>query len=280
VTINGTDVEQLNEYRDHARNEPLTDRNLTLPADWLGGSRSREQVDGAAPHLGGDAELNPMQVMLELSLTGMRQETAPRRRLATVMITDIVGSTALVAKVGDTRWREMIHNHDTVIRRAVAHFRGDEIVHTGDGIVVGFDGPTRGVLCARHVSDALSEMGLKVRIGLHTGEIDVGPDGTTGLAIHLASRVMAVATAGGIVVSRTVRDLMFGSDIAFEDLGQHHLKGVPEPWALYRVAGDQVRPHPERAGTSAGGTPRRSSRSPHLRWSTSTSDPGFYATGA
>jgi class 3 adenylate cyclase len=265
VTINGTYVEQFNEYRDQVCNEPrLTDRNSTLGADrldiaflamhaaLLGGYLAEhirgarliesEGVDSVPFHPG---DIAPLRSSIEVSLTAMRQMTAPHRRLATVMMTDIVGSTAIASKVGDTRWRDMIHDHDTVIRRAIAHFRGDEIVHTGDGIVVGFDSPTRAVLCARHVSDALSEMGLKVRIGLHAGEIEVGPDGTTGLTMHLASRVMSVATAGGIVVSRTVRDLTLGSDIAFEDLGQHHLKGVPEPWALYRVADDQVRAHLE-----------------------------------
>jgi class 3 adenylate cyclase len=274
VTINGTDVEQRNEDCDHVGNEPrLTDRYATLRADRLDiafvamyaavlggylaehirGTRliESEGVESVAFEAG---DIAPPRSSIEVSLTGMRHMTAPQRRLVTVMMTDIVGSTAIASTVGDTCWREMIHDHDTVIRRAIAHFRGDEIVHTGDGIVVGFDSPTRAVLCARHVSDALSEMGLKVRIGLHAGEIEVGPDGTTGLAMHLASRVMSVATAGGIVVSRTVRDLMFGSDIAFEDLGQHHLKGVPEPWALYRVAGDQVRTHPE-PGPDAAPTP-------------------------
>jgi class 3 adenylate cyclase len=228
---------------------------------------------------GNEAKLNSMHVLLgcpeacDVAFVAMHAAlighylaehmTTPRRRLATVMMTDIVGSTAIAAKIGDTRWRELMLEHDTVIRWAIAQSRGNEIAHTGDGIVASFDRPTNAVLCARHILNALSGMGLKVRIGLHAGEIDVGPDGTTGLAIHLASRIMSVATGGGVVVSSTVRDLMLGSDIAFEDLGEHHLKGVPETWALYRVADDRKRPHPKRAGSSAGGTPRSSSRSQH-----------------
>lgn len=195
------------------------------------------ELEGADtfPFHAGDVE--PVLSAIEVFLTGTRHISTPRRRLATVMISDIVDSTAIASRVGDARWRKLIGDHDTVVRRAIAHFRGDELAHTGDGIVAGFDGPTRAVLCAQHIAQALADLGLKVRIGLHAGEIEVGPDGTRGLAIHLASRVMSAAAAGGIIVSRTVKDLTFGSDIAFEDLGEHHLKGVPGAWKLYKVAG-------------------------------------------
>lgn len=193
------------------------------------------ELDGGDtfPFHAGDIE--PLLSAVEVFLTGAQHTPSPGRRLATVMITDIVGSTAIASRIGDARWRELLGDHDAVIRGAIARFRGHELVHTGDGIVASFDGPTRAVTCARHVQDALADLGLKTRIGLHTGEIEVGPDGTTGLAIHLASRVMSVAVSGGIVVSRTVKDLTLGSGIAFEDIGEHRLPGVPDAWRLYKV---------------------------------------------
>ena len=194
------------------------------------------ELEGAdtLPFHAGDVE--PLLSAIEVFLTGTKHTTSPRRRLATVMISDIVDSTAIASRLGDARWRELLRDHDTVIRGAIARFRGEELAHTGDGIVATFDGPTRAVICAQHISDALSDLDLKVRIGLHAGEIEVGPDGTTGLAIHLASRVMSVSTADGIIVSRTVKDLTFGSGITFGDIGEHQLKGVPGTWTLYKVA--------------------------------------------
>lgn len=193
------------------------------------------ELEGADtfPFHAGDVE--PVLSAIEVFLTGTRHISTPRRRLATVMISDIVDSTAIASRVGDARWRKLIRDHDTVVRGAIAHFQGDELAHTGDGVVAGFDGPTRAVLCAQHIAQALADLGLRIRVGLHAGEIEVGPDGTTGLAIHLASRVMAAAATGGIIVSRTVKDLTFGSDIAFEELGEHHLRGVPGAWELYEV---------------------------------------------
>jgi class 3 adenylate cyclase len=191
-----------------------------------------EGADTFPYHLG---DVEPLLSAVEVFLTGARHVPSPRRRLATVMITDIVGSTAHAARIGDERWRELLAHHDRIVRGTLARFHGDEIVHTGDGLVASFDGPTRAVRCAQHVVDALGTLGLRVRVGLHTGEIDVGPDGTRGVAIHVASRVMAVAATGGIVVSRTVKDLTFGAGIRYEDLGDHALKGVPDTWRLYRV---------------------------------------------
>jgi class 3 adenylate cyclase len=199
------------------------------------------ELDGADtfPFHAGDT--GPLLDEIELFLTGTQHTASPTRRLATVLMTDIVGSTAIAAEVGDARWRELLRAHDTVVRGAIARFRGDELVHTGDGIVASFDGPTRAVSCGQFVVDALADLGLTVRAGIHAGEIEVGPDGTTGLAIHIASRVMAHATDGGIVVSRTVRDLVFGSDIAFVDLGEHELRGVPGTWELFAVADTHAR---------------------------------------
>jgi class 3 adenylate cyclase len=173
---------------------------------------------------------------VEVFLTGAEHAPAPAGRLATVLMSDVVGSTAIAVRLGDARWRALLRDHDAVVRGALARFRGEELTHTGDGIVASFDGPTRAVMCAQYMRGALADLGLTVRVGLHAGEIESGPDGTTGLAIHITARVMAVAGAGGIVASRTVRDLVFGSGITFTELGERELKGVPGTWALFEVA--------------------------------------------
>jgi class 3 adenylate cyclase/pimeloyl-ACP methyl ester carboxylesterase len=204
-------------------------------AEHIPGARLVE-LDGADTlpfHIG---DTGPLLSAIEAFLIGTQHIPTTRRRLTTILMSDIVGSTELVSELGDARWRDVLRDHDRIVRGAIARFRGEEVVHTGDGIVASFDGPTRAVTCAQHLSDALADIGLRVRIGLHTGEIEVGPDGTSGLAIHVASRVMSIATDGGIVVSRTVKDLAYGSGIRFIALGEHHLKGVPDTWALYRVA--------------------------------------------
>jgi class 3 adenylate cyclase len=190
------------------------------------------------PFHAGDTE--PLLSAVEVFLTGTDRPPSPSRRLATVLMSDIVGSTALASRLGDRRWRDVLQDHDSVVRNAIARFRGEELLHTGDGIVAGFDGPTRAVTCAQHIVGALAERDLDVRIGLHAGEIEVGPHGTTGLAMHIAARVMAVAATGGILASRTVKDLVFGSGVTFVDRGEHELKGVPGTWPLFEVVDPNV----------------------------------------
>jgi class 3 adenylate cyclase len=203
-------------------------------ADHIPGARFVE-LEGAdtVPFHAGD--LGPLLSAIEVFLTGTEHASAPTRRLVTVLMSDIVGSTALASELGDARWHELRRSHDDVVRGALARFRGEELAHTGDGIVAAFDGPTRAVRCAQHLVDALADLGLTVRVGLHTGEVEEHPDGLTGLAIHLAARVMATAVDGGIVVTQTVKDLTYGSTIDYRDLGEHHLKGFPAPWTLHRV---------------------------------------------
>ncbi|HSK98064.1 MAG TPA: adenylate/guanylate cyclase domain-containing protein [Euzebyales bacterium] len=193
------------------------------------------ELDGADtfPFHAGDTE--PLLSAIEVFLTGTTRPPPSSRRLATVLMSDIVGSTTLVSQLGDARWRERLRDHDAVVRGAVARYRGDELVHTGDGIVASFDGPTRAVTCARYIVDALADLGLTVRIGLHAGEVEIGPQGASGLALHIAARVMGVAVDGGILASRTVRDLVFGSGLAFVDRGEHQLRGVPGSWSLFEV---------------------------------------------
>jgi pimeloyl-ACP methyl ester carboxylesterase len=186
------------------------------------------------PFHAGDIE--PLLARVEEFLTGTTHAASSRRRLATVLISDIVDSTALVSRLGDSRWRALRRDHDTVVRGTLARFRGEEIAHTGDGVVALFDGPTRALRCAQVMVGALADLGLTVRVGLHAGEVEAGPDGTSGVAIHIAARIMALAATGGILVSQTVRDLVFGSDVTLVERGEHALRGVPGRWLVYAVA--------------------------------------------
>jgi class 3 adenylate cyclase len=162
-------------------------------------------------------------------------QPAQDRVLATILVTDIVGSTLRAAELGDARWRELLENHHALVRRQLARFRGDEQDNAGDGFLATFDGPARAIRCAGEIVRALSELGLEVRAGLHTGECEVVDGKVGGLAVHIAARVAAAAGAGDIVVSQTVRDLVAGSGIAFDDRGSHELKGVPGDWKLFAI---------------------------------------------
>lgn len=168
-------------------------------------------------------------------LTGVRQGPPAERELATVLFTDIVGSTDLAAEVGDARWLELRALHDEVVRRNLAAFRGREIQTTGDGFLVTFDGPARAIHCAVQIRDAVRSLGTEIRAGLHTGEIELHDSDIGGLAVHLAARVMSLARPDEVIVSSTLRDLVVGSGIGFEDRGDQTLKGIPGTWRLFRV---------------------------------------------
>ena len=172
--------------------------------------------------------------LTEEFLTGAPPVREPDRVLATIMFTDIVDSTVRAADLGDRRWRETMQAHDDAIRLALARYRGREIRWTGDGFLATFDGPARAVRCADAIRANVRAIGLEIRIGLHTGEYEIQGDDVGGIAVHIAARVMAGSGPGEIRCSRTVRDLTAGSGLVFEDLGEHELKGVPEPWQLYR----------------------------------------------
>jgi class 3 adenylate cyclase/pimeloyl-ACP methyl ester carboxylesterase len=173
---------------------------------------------------------------VEEFLTGMRHAPSPDRVLATVMFTDIVGSTEHVARMGDDAWRQLLDQHDTMTRRQVERFRGRELKHTGDGVLATFDGPARAVQCARAIQDATRAIGLEVRAGVHAGECEVRGDDIGGLAVHIAARVAGAAGPGQVLVSSTVRDLVAGSTLDFTDCGAHQLKGVPGEWRLYELS--------------------------------------------
>jgi class 3 adenylate cyclase len=157
------------------------------------------------------------------------------RILTTVLFTDIVGSTSRAASLGDTRWRSKLDAHDRAVRDQLRRFRGNEINTTGDGFVASFDGPARAIRCAEAIGDATHDLGIDVRVGLHTGECEVRGDDLGGLAVHIAARVAAAAEPDEVLVSRTVKDLVAGSGISLEDRGEHELKGVPGTWRLYAV---------------------------------------------
>jgi class 3 adenylate cyclase/pimeloyl-ACP methyl ester carboxylesterase len=169
--------------------------------------------------------------------TGVRTAPESDRVLATVMFTDIVGSTDLAAAVGDARWRDILAEHNRIVRRQLDRFRGREVKTTGDGFLALFDGPARAIRCAGEIGAALRNIDVAVRAGLHTGEVDVGDVEVGGIAVHIGARVSAKAGPGEILVSSTVKDLVVGSGIAFEDRGAHALKGVPGRWHLFAVAG-------------------------------------------
>jgi pimeloyl-ACP methyl ester carboxylesterase len=173
---------------------------------------------------------------VEEFLTGARSAPEPDRVLATVMFTDIVGSTERAAEVGDARWRELLAAHETAVRRELARFRGREVKMLGDGCLATFDGPARAIRCGQAIADAGRALGLEVRIGIHSGEVELIGEDVGGIAVHIAARVGALAAAGEVLVSGTVKDLVAGSGIGFADRGAQRLKGVPDEWRLFAVA--------------------------------------------
>ena len=172
---------------------------------------------------------------VEEFLTGVRPVAEPERVLATVMFTDIEGSTARDAELGDRRWRELLDAHHTAVRRELERFRGREVKTTGDGFLATFDGPARAINCGQAIVDATRALGLAVRVGIHSGEIELVGDDVAGIAVNIASRVGALATPGEVLVSETVKGLVAGSGITFTDRGEHELKGVPDRWRLFTV---------------------------------------------
>jgi class 3 adenylate cyclase len=174
---------------------------------------------------------------IEEFLTGARHAPDPERILATVMFADIVGSTRKAAELGDRRWRDLLESMEGTVRRELIRFRGRAVKTMGDGFLATFDGPARGIHCATTIRDEVrSQFGVEVRTGLHTGEIEVMGDDVGGIAVHIGARVGGIARGGEVLVSGTVKDLVVGSGIAFEDRGERELKGVPGEWRLWAVA--------------------------------------------
>jgi len=180
-------------------------------------------------------DLDTIADEIEEFLTGRRIGPEATRIVATVMFTDVVGSTERVRELGDSAWVDLLRAHDSKLRVELRRFGGREIDTAGDGFFASFDSPTTAIRCAQAVQAAVREIGVEVRIGLHTGECEVAGDKLRGVAVHIGSRVAGKAHAGEIVVSQTVKDVAMGAGIIFEDAGEHELKGIPDRWHLYRV---------------------------------------------
>jgi class 3 adenylate cyclase len=188
---------------------------------------------GAVPYLGPS---EPFIEEVQEFLTGTRSSTAiDDRSFATLLFTDIVGSTERTATVGDRQWRELLDEHDTTIARELERFRGDLVKTTGDGVLATFDGPARAIRCAQALSERMRTNGIDIRAGLHAGEVERRARDVSGIAVNIARRVCDEGGAGDVLVSRTVVDLVAGADLSFDDRGEHELKGVPGRWQLYAV---------------------------------------------
>lgn len=214
--------------------------NLYMPAMF--GRYLSEHIPGAqlveldgADHLYWVGDADDTLDEIEQFATGARSQPRAERVLATVLFTDITGSTSHAAELGDLRWGETLEAHHAVVRRQLDRFRGREVNVMGDGFLAVFDGPARAIACACAIRDGVRQLGLGVRAGLHTGEIETSDSDVAGMAVHIAQRVSTLAEAYEVLVSRTVVDLVIGSGIQFSDRGEHHLKGVPNVWQVFAV---------------------------------------------
>jgi class 3 adenylate cyclase len=202
-----------------------------------------ERVEGArlveldeSDHLPFVGDVDRIADEVEEFLTGHRRGGRRDRVLATVLFTDIVDSTRRASDLGDRRWGELRSRHDQITRRQLERFRGREVKTLGDGFLATFDGPARAVECACAIRDGVQTLGIDVRAGLHTGECELENGDITGMAVNIGARVGALAQPGEVLVSRTVKDLTVGADLAFEERGEHTLKGVPGRWNLFAIA--------------------------------------------
>ena len=202
-------------------------------ADRIPGARFLELPGADHFPMFGDSDEVVEEV--EAFLTGARTVAEADRVLATVLFSDIVGSTERAASLGDRKWRDLLDAHDDLARKRVGEFKGRIVDHAGDGFLAQFDGPARAIRCALSLRDGVSGLGLETRAGVHTGEVEVRGDNIGGIAVHIGARVAAKAAAGEVLVSRTVVDLVVGSTLEFDDRGSHALKGVPGEWQLYAV---------------------------------------------
>jgi class 3 adenylate cyclase len=204
-------------------------------ADHIDGATSLEVPGG--DHLPFSADSVEVLDRVEEFLTGRLPDVQHDRVLATVLFTDIVDSTSHAATLGNRGWRELLGRHDALVDREVARCRGRVVKSTGDGVLATFDGPARAIRCACAIRDQVRPLGLAIRAGLHCGEIELQDHDVAGIAVHIGQRVCAHAHANQVLVSRTVADLLAGSDLVFRDQGEHELKGVPGPWHLFEVTG-------------------------------------------
>jgi class 3 adenylate cyclase len=219
-------------------------------ARGIPGARKLELAGDDHLFMAGDQDA--MLDEVEEFVTGRPPAAAPERMLATVVFTDIVRSTERAAELGDRRWRELLGQHDRLVERELARYRGRLVKSTGDGVLATFDGPGRAVRFALAIREGVQTMGLELRAGVHTGECEVLANDVAGIAVHLAARVEAAAGPGDVLTSGTVKDLVVGSGLEFEDRGRHVLKGVPGEWPLYAATGDAERRRPAVAAPAGG----------------------------
>ena len=198
------------------------------------------KIDGArlvelhgADHFFYAGDTEPILQEIEEFVTGYRAAATPEHALATILFTDIVGSTDLAADMGDRRWRDLIDRHNTIIRTELARWRGKEVVTTGDGFLATFTNPADAIRCGERMVDAVSSLGIQIRCGIHTGVLEIIDNDVAGLTVNIGARITDLAGPGEVVVSRTVRDLVAGIGFAFESRGTHDLKGVPDRWELF-----------------------------------------------
>ena len=219
----------------HRTCDPLPVEGARWMADQIPGARLVELPgDDHWPWLS-----DPDEIIDEVEefLTGARRDREPDRALAAVLFTDIVGSTERAAELGDRRWRDLLEQHDRLVRRELERCHGREVKTTGDGLLATFDGPGRGITCAQAICSRVRALGIEVRTGLHTGECELRNGDVGGIAVHIGARVAGLARPGEVLVSSTVKDLVVGSGLVFADRGNHSLKGAPGRWRLYAVAG-------------------------------------------
>jgi pimeloyl-ACP methyl ester carboxylesterase len=218
----------------HRRGDPIPIDGARYYAEHIPGARLVELEGFDHSPFAGDVDAIVGEI--EEFLTGTRASHVTDRVLATVLFTDIVGSTERAAELGDSAWRKLLESHDEVVRRQLVAHGGREVKHTGDGFLATFAGPARAVRCASTIVSELAELGIPVRAGLHTGECEQRGEDVGGLAVHIGARIGALAGPSEVLVSGTVRDLVLGSGIEFVDRGVHQLKGVPGDWRVYAVA--------------------------------------------
>jgi class 3 adenylate cyclase len=224
--------------RDHGALLPNDPEASRYVAGRIPGARFVELSPGdLAPWAGdiGDAVTVVREFLTDAWEAGAWEPAEPDRVLATLLFTDIVGSTERAAELGDARWRELLQQHHTLVRRELVRFRGRELDTAGDGFFASFDGPARAVRCACAITEGVRDLGLDVRAGLHTGECELIDGKVGGVAVHVGARVAATADPGEVRVSRTVKDLVAGSGLDFDERGNHELKGIPGEWELFAV---------------------------------------------
>lgn len=223
----------------HREHEIMPIEQAQYAASHIPGAKL--EVLSGADHIPffGDVEeyVGAVEGLLRNPVAGAEQ--SPERVLTTVLFTDIVGSTERASELGDTRWRELLEGHYRLVRKLLASFRGREVATTGDGFLACFDGPARAIRCGQALIERLAHQDVPIRAGIHTGECEVIGEDLAGIALHIGARIAALGGSGELLVSGTVKDLVVGSGINFQSHGEHALKGIPDPWKVYRVLGDQ-----------------------------------------